>query len=349
MAITYSDQVMRAMGFHPFSDSEIVSAKFFSVHVYQMQGITVPADYLKSYPVKIADHQHPIAIGNSVNSLSRLLFNDDFTQDEEAWKRENNCAPPYLAIKYGPTCEHSVSNGWIKADDDGISTFDSFRAAKAELEQLEEITLPSLTSALHSSFSAPNQYFQLKEINRVVVGITVKNDIVKDTRFEFNHAGFLVTQLSVENLQHNLQKTQSVISRINPKVARFIHLARQEEDPLKRFLYFFLAIEIETHSVYASIDHSKNLAKLINVQPHIQVASTSLFESQREKLTSLKDRFIWCVMCVWTHMQDSDVESFKRLKKIRDDIAHGSISAPPGDSVVSVEKLAIKLQALHML
>jgi hypothetical protein len=343
MAITYSNQVMQAMGYRPFSEGEVVSAHFLSARVYQLQGISLPDDYLETIQVKIADNLYLVAIGNSVNSLSRLLFNDDFTQDEVLWEKENSCTPPYALIKCGPTGEYSASHGWIKTDDDGITTFARFLEAKARLQYLEDVALPSLTSSLLCSFTASSQYFQLKEVTHEVIGVTANNVLVRDRHFERKIFGYLVASLSIDELQTTLNSFKKLANKINPRVSRFIHLAQQEEDPLKRFLYFFLAIEIETHSVYTSIEHSKHLAKLINVQSHIKIASTNLFESHREKITNLKDRFIWCAMCVWTHLNDSDIDSFKRLKKIRDEIAHGSISVPPGDSVVNAEKLAVKL------
>jgi hypothetical protein len=131
---------------------------------------------------------------------------------------------------------------------------------------------------------------------------------------------------------------------MNPKVARFFQLALDEDDPLKKFLYFFLAIEIETHATFAKIDHARNLSVLIAPPNRVAVSTQDFFDRQRQRWANLGDRFMWCVLCVWTHLCDADVEEFRSLKKIRDDIAHGSIATPPHSAVAGAQKLAAMLQ-----
>src|SRR3954451_2586548 len=92
----------------------------------------------------------------------------------------------------------------------------------------------------------------------------------------------------------------------------------------------------------AAINHAQNLANIV-VPPTRVIASTrNLFDEQRNSWRTLKDRFVWCAICVWTHLSDTDIEEFKRLKAVRDSIAHGSISVPRNASVAAVERLATK-------
>jgi hypothetical protein len=125
-----------------------------------------------------------------------------------------------------------------------------------------------------------------------------------------------------------------------------MHLGFQEKDRLKKFLNFFLSIEIETHATFKTIEHEKFLTDLIAF-PSDQIKNTvsSLFIMQHSKLNSLKEHFIWCVICKWKHLSDLDVETFSKLKKIRDDIAHGNISVLPAGAEHEAEKFAIKIQA----
>jgi hypothetical protein len=62
-------------------------------------------------------------------------------------------------------------------------------------------------------------------------------------------------------------------------------------------------------------------------------------------LVNLRDRFIWCSIHHRRHIDDTDVDQFIALKKTRDDIAHGHITTPSPESLIAVERLAIKLQA----
>lgn len=58
--------------------------------------------------------------------------------------------------------------------------------------------------------------------------------------------------------------------------------------------------------------------------------------------------FFWALeeesICAWPGISDMHVEEFARLKKVRDDIAHGSIHGPPDEAVGAVERLAVALQ-----
>ncbi len=75
-----------------------------------------------------------------------------------------------------------------------------------------------------------------------------------------------------------------------------------------------------------------------------EASAQFLADPPRESWKNVLDRFIWCVLSEWHHLSDSDVEVFRRLKGIRDKIAHGSLSMPPAVSVIEIEKLATRLQ-----
>lgn len=70
-----------------------------------------------------------------------------------------------------------------------------------------------------------------------------------------------------EVLVAGLQDTVLSAPRINIKAARFFSLGMAEDD-LKKFLYFFLALEVETHAVFGRIIHWPFSSYLIQPQPH---------------------------------------------------------------------------------
>ena len=148
----------------------------------------------------------------------------------------------------------------------------------------------------------------------------------------------------VPDLQGLLDRATSLATRMSPKVSRFYSLALNESDPLKRFLYLFLTIERQTHATFKTIDHGLRMTELTQVPQRVNSVGTSFFEAQSEKWKSLQERFIWCALTVWTHLTDIDVESFTKVKKVRDQIAHGEIAAPPPEAVQLVERVAGKLQ-----
>jgi len=196
---------------------------------------------------------------------------------------------------------------------------------------------------LSYAFNASEHAVKFRFLSREVFGRTPRGRLVRDIRLDLHASGYGASAVASEELTSLLDRASKLADRVNPKVSRFFHLALAEEDALKKFLYFFLAIEIETHATFASIDHSAKLRAMVLPESRLQQASQDFFNSQRERWIALKDRFVWCALCVWTNLTDDDIEQFKRLKKIRDDIAHGSIAAPPEMAVVSAQKLAEKL------
>jgi hypothetical protein len=86
----------------------------------------------------------------------------------------------------------------------------------------------------------------------------------------------------------------------------------------------------------------------VKQEDRIRATSTSFFEAQRERWKNILDRFVWCTHCVWTTITDADVSKFKRIKRIRDKIAHGVMAAPPAEAVRLAEELALKLQRLRV-
>src|SRR5690606_5107925 len=117
--------------------------------------------------------------------------------------------------------------------------------------------------------------------------------------------------------------------KLHHRAAAYFALGTEEGDQLKKFLYFFLSLEVETHAVFGRIDHgatvrSKVLGEGTNAPRHTVAALTR----DISKWDNLFDRFVWCATCVWTHLADDDIAMFKNLKNARDAIAHGRASAP---------------------
>jgi hypothetical protein len=219
-----------------------------------------------------------------------------------------------------------------------------FPQARAQLHAWGQEVLPSLLAGLASSFSLQEPPVKFVPTDRAVYGITNEGRTVLDTRVTVSASAYVSTRVSAEQAADRLAFAMDIASGMKQKVARFFHLALHEDDPLKRFLYFFLAIEIETHATFSMIDHASQLSSLVLPPEHAAATTKAFLDGQRQKWTNLQDRFVWCLICAWPHLSDSDAEEFKRLKTIRDAIAHGSLATPPADAVRTVEKLAAKLQ-----
>lgn len=338
-----SESIMEEMGFRLLMPGEGYAAVFHSLRVYAIRGFTVESQCTDVVSGRLDGFSYSMAVGSSINAISRQLMQDDFTDSEEQWENEHGCKPPYLVVHLGPTVEYESASSYVKEEGGTIMTYDGFRAAKAELELIGDKIYPSLLSALACSFSSENHSVRFVPTDFAKFGITSDGRTIQDTRLTMSASGYAATKLEPAQVERKLSAGVSIANNVNMKAARFFRLALEEEDLLKKFLYFFLAIEIETHATFAKIDHLEMLSKLIAAPSRAALSTQILFDGQRKRLVNIGDRFVWCLLCTWTHLSDMDVEEFKRLKKIRDDIAHGSIAAPPASAAVAAEKLAAKL------
>ncbi len=344
MAAKFSNHALEAMGYRALSETESIAARFHCLHVYEVRGFTLEEASLPIHSGMIAGRQYRMAVGASVNAVSRALAGDDLSENEQEWQKEHKCTPPYMVVHFGPTGEHKFAGTHCRFDDSAIHTYDGFSKARFELQAWAEEVLPSLSTGLASSFTLNETPVKFLPIDRAFFGLTSEGQTVIDTRLQFSGTAYVSSRLTADKAEERIVSAIGIAVGMKEKVARFFHLALNEDDPLKRFLYFFLAVEIETHATFAAIDHAQHILNMVLPPPRASATSRAFFNGQREKWTNLRDRFVWCVLCTWTHLSDADVEDFVRLKKIRDDIAHGSLATPPPDEVLVVERLAAKLQ-----
>lgn len=345
MTMNLSNAALEGMGLIPIATGQRVSGAFHILHAYEIRGCIVDVEAISPVSGIIAECPYSLSVGSSINAVCRQLVQDDFTESEDEWQAEHKCTPPYLIVHLGPTGEHQFSGSHLKEEGQNITTYNGFQVARDELKEIGNKVLPSLISALSCRFSAPDQPVRFIPTDHAFFGVTSDNRTILDLRLSGSMSICVSSKLDSGQLNDRLSAGIYLASSINRKVARFFQLALDETDPLKKFLYFFLAIEIETHATFSRIEHATHFSRLISAPTRVTASTLDFFDGQRQQWKNLREKFVWCVLCTWTHMSDSDVEEFKRLKAIRNDIAHGTISTPPAAAVVAVEILASKLQA----
>lgn len=330
------------MGFRQLAAEETVRAKFVSLAVFAIEGITVASAEVASTTIK--NQECRLVLARSVNDACRTLLSDDYIDNEPEWAEDKKCCGPYLMAMFGPTQEYTASSGHIKEEENGdITTYDCFPAAKSLLRDIANDTLPELLTSLTCNLFTPGQHFRIRVIENTICGTTSDNRRLHDIRLSMSATGFSPVEMSSERVQASLAATITLASRLNIKVARFFNLALFEEDDLKRFLYFFLALEVQTHVTFSGINHSSQINSFIPSITVVGQSAVGLLQRHTDNMKNLRDRFIWCALCSWTSIADSDVTEFKRLKNIRDKIAHGSIDVPPTEAVRAIEELTIKV------
>jgi hypothetical protein len=344
MAVHVSNYVLETWGLKALPTAQRLAATFHSLHVYEVRGFTFETSTILG-PIAGTVHGFPYAlcVGDSVNAICHALVGQEYADSEEKWRVDHKAAPPYLVIHMGPTARHEATITHAKEEGRAITTYSKFLLAKAELKEIEGKVLSPLLSGLTCSFSLHEPPAHLVPTDSRAFGITDDNRTVDDFSLNVSAQLTLASKLSSVKIEERVSAGIALADAMNVQVARFFHLALSEEDPLKRFLYFFLAIENKIHTTFKAINHTKNISQFVSAPARVAASTEALFNAHKH-WTNLRDRFIWCTICIWTHLDEADIKEFETLKEVRDKIAHGSLASPPHFSVLQVQKLATKLQ-----
>lgn len=340
-----SSALIESMGYEPIPAGEKIEAWFHSLHAFEIRGLIAPESDIVAAKANIDGTDYDIAIGRSVNVICQAILHDDYTEDESAWAKEHRCSPPYAVVHFGPTAMHSMSKGHRMLHGREIVTYDAFPLAREELRVIELKALPSIEMALACAFSDGTHEVQVRLVDKTMCGLTSENVTVHDLRLTMNATAHVSTPRTADETRSALKGAVALAASLNPRVSRFFQLGLRDSDSLKRFLYYFLAVEIEVHRVFRTASRAQHVASGLVPVPRAAASLTRLLETRDENWTNLADRFVWCVVSTWVHLDDGDIEEFKKLKKVRDGIAHGDIATPHPASVKAIERLARKIHA----
>jgi hypothetical protein len=339
-----SRYVLEAMGFRPLRPTERVRGSFSRIDVLGIQGIALDCPCFPLIQDKIDGFKFKFAIGNSINEICRQLTADSFIEDEDAWLKEKNAAPPYAVIMFGPTDEYVGDGSHMKEDGDEIATYDSFGKAKEDLKSQSDAVVPKLMTALSIMFSAEDRLVRFIPKDMAVSGKAPDGRIIHDIRMTVSAEATISRNIDALEVKEKSSSSIQLAKSLNAQVANFYFLALNEKDLLKRFIYFFIFIERMVHLTFSDIDHQAAVGSLLDVHSHVKTYGQKMLADHRDSWKDLRNRFTWCVMHKWTHLNDSDIEKFEQLKLVRDSISHGKLSSPDAATVRSVEALAIRLQ-----
>ena len=346
MTATLSTYALEAMGFKDLIESGNLSARFISVTAYEARGITLPEGFAEVRQARVAGADYQVCLSNSVNSGCQRLIGDDFTESEPEWLKEVKSTGPFVLVGVGPTefveCE---AGRMMQMSDGSITTYNSFPSLRETLELVEDRVLPPVISALTIALNGPDRYVTLRKLARASAGRTPEGTLVHDIRLDI-HAEMTVSRaLGEQQAIEILAATVERAPTLHQRAAKYFSLGTAEKDELKKFLYFFLSLEVETHSVFGRIDHAAALRRqLLGDGTSAPRPSTfALMTRDISKWNNLFDRFVWCATCAWPNLVDDDITLFKALKKARDDIAHGQASEPPSGFARQAELLAHKV------
>lgn len=346
MTATFSTYALETMGFRDLLGKGSLVVSFMSVTVYEAHGITLPNGFTDARKARVAGSDYRIALAESVNTGCQRLIGDDFTESESDWLKEVKASGPFVLIAVGPTdfieCE---AGRMMRTPDNGITTYDSFPIARETLKSLEDRILPPAVAALTLALNESDCYVALRKLARESVGRTPDGTAVHDIRLDI-HGKMTAFRLleearAVEILDASIERAP----RLHQSAAKYFALGTAENDQLKKFLFFFLSLEVETHAVFGRIDYAQSLKNQVfrDGAGPLRPSAAHLMIRDVAKSGNLFDRFVWCATCSWKSLADDEIKLFKELKNARDAIAHGRASEPPPGFARKAELLAQKI------
>lgn len=339
-----TNYALEGMGFEQIPADLKIKAHFRSLNVYKVRGIVSdkqspinPAD------LKSTDNGISFSLGDSVNEICRLLANDNFTDDEERWRAETNSNSPYLVVLTQSPEKTECDHGYWKQTDDEIVTHDCFTEAKETLQEFEKKRTSVVVASLSALLSQEQKPVVFVPIVRKVFAETNLKKRLRDLQFTVSGEAYVSRPLDKANISNQIDSAVRLSHLLHPKVGYFFGLASKETDRLKKFLYLYLVIEIHTHQTFKELDYSKALTNLHVLPDRIAKSAATFYVERQKEAKNLSQRFMWCSILRWKEVQDSDIESFKSLKRVRDCIYHGEEVAEKTLPISEAQMLAIKL------
>ncbi len=334
------------MGFHELVGRGSLVARFTSVTVYEAHGIALQNNFLDVREGCIADTNYRIALTKSINAGCQRLTGDDFTESEAKWLKEKGTEGPFVLITAGPTgCIRCEAGRMRRMPDNSIDTHGCFPGLRETLKSLEDLLLPPVVSTATIALNKLGRHVALRKLDYASAGRTADGTVIRDIRLDVIGVMTTFHLLEASQASEILDVLIERAPRLNQRAAQHFARGTAEKDQLKRFLCFFLSLEVETHAAFRRIDHAQQLNTHIfrdgTSAPRPSIAD--LISLSINNWNSLFDRFVWCATCAWPSITDEDIKLFKELKKTRDGIAHGYISEPPANSARKAELLAQKI------
>lgn len=326
----FSDDVKIAAGFRRILPGEKFSATFHRLEVYQIFGVTLVESPSHVQDFNLWGHKFRLSIGSSINEICQKLHGDDVADDETSWAKEHEAAPPYLLVSFGPTQEYSIEEGFVRIDGDEIHFWDCFPNARKMLRDESDRAMPVLLTSLSVKFASVQAQSRFVRRDIAFFGADSSGRNVKDFRITVSARGMVSQAYTGDVIDGLVQGALESLNDVHKKVSEFFSWAESEDDNIKKFILYFISLEILIHSEFQLKFGQRTAVALENMASshtgNFPISTRWLLRRKHRDWATLQERFIAGVMFSWTNLDDKDVEKFGQLKKMRDDFLHGSTS-----------------------
>ncbi len=314
------------MGYKEHQKEDVLDVTFSTLWLFSLKGINLrlEPDLVSSTPVPFGDGCK-VVITQSLDAGSKALTGDVFSDEPEGeWLKKYKVGPPFVMVIYTESVSRELIGGYRMEKCNCIYTYDGFPDGKPELKAWEREKLPNIVTSLTLKLSSKNSPAKLDHIYRSVFGMTGSETTIFDLKLRGNRAEISASRgRTLDEINSTLRESSVLCSSLNRDLTRHIFSALNEKDKLKQFLSYFLFIERYTHSQFKTIKFNDIVKSVYYVPDRLDVTAVKFYKSQFESAKNLSQRFHWCSIVLWSHLEDRDLLFFKKVKVIRDKIAHG--------------------------
>ncbi|ACM39279.1 hypothetical protein Avi_9528 (plasmid) [Allorhizobium ampelinum S4] len=323
--IRLSGHSLESMGFSKLDKGDRLYGRFCRLLIYHIEGFRIDQPVIGPLSYIFEGHSCILAIGGSVNQACKVLVDDELVEDEDEWRKKNGTIGPYLVLKIGPSKEYATTATHSRKDGNGIWTNGGFEEARVELDGIQDSVAPRVVSSLTVAFSSAETAFRAVEAANF--GLARSGERLRDMSFSMSAYAIVSKPIAADEVKATVLDALRHSFCLDRKVAGFYDLALKETDPTKQFLLFFIALELLTKTEFAT-----RYPSVAN-----SVSAATIPANDRKKL---EHQFSWLQKNVLTSLPQQCVDSFQRLRKLRNLITHGGIASPEPQSLGEVKLLA---------
>lgn len=339
-----SKYAIEAMGYSEFPIDDILEINFGIIKVYSLRGVTLTKDSIEHQTEVISLFERcNVVISQSVNDACLKLTGDTFFEDETKWQKDKNAAPPYLLIYFKESVSRELSGGYRQIKDECIYTYDAFPEGKEEIRNWESEKLPGIITSLTVSLSSLERQVELIPLERSVFGLTSDGITLFDLKMTGSASGYVSSSRTIDNISEQLIGSKTLLPILTKDVCRNFYAALNEPDRMKQFLGYFQFIERFTHSTFKALSYNDDASKVFDVPDRLSDQGSKFFNRIFTDAKTVSQRFHWCTILVWKNLEDSDIQCFLEIKKVRDLLSHGEHVEEADLPVGKAKTIALKI------
>ncbi|WP_342116513.1 hypothetical protein [Pseudoduganella sp. OTU4001] len=310
------------MGYKRHIPPVTITCRLMLLKLYTIDGVqfeeAAEAQYGNAFP------NVQFGIGSSVNAICQLLIGDDYFADEAAELSDRKAQGPFLLTVTSMPAPISKVCEWSQEIDGRLHTLDVFNDEKQELELTATEREVPVVLGLAARLTKPDRIVRMRHILSDKLTRTLDNQWVSDRRVSASARASVIQQRTSIECWDMLQPAVTSAPALGERVTRLMYSAMQERDNMKAFLFSWMALEVLVSKKFAAIN-VREFPPEDSVPTAWQVEVEGLFRNQHRgrEIHKPAQKFAYMAIYVWSSLDVNDLAEFKRLKKVRDDFAHG--------------------------